>query len=79
MTLFQDWQALRPVGGFGLIMADPPWRFDNWSVAGEGRNAVAHYGCTGLDWIKALPVEVLAAPDCLLWLWATNPMLPQVI
>ena len=21
----------------------------------------------------------MAAPDCLLWLWATNPMLPQAI
>lgn len=71
--------ALRPAGGFDLIMADPPWRFDNWSAAGEGRNAVAHYDCTPLDWIKSLPVSALAAPDCLLWLWATNPMLPQAI
>jgi N6-adenosine-specific RNA methylase IME4 len=29
-----------------------------------------------LDDIKALPVGQLASPDCLLWLWATNPMLP---
>ena len=68
---------LRPAGGFGLIMADPPWRFENFSGAGEAKNASAHYACTPLDWIAGLPVAALAAPDCLLWLWATNPMLPE--
>ncbi|MCR9276221.1 MULTISPECIES: MT-A70 family methyltransferase [unclassified Mameliella] len=72
-----EFAALRPAGGFGLIMADPPWQFSNWSEAGEGKNATAHYDCEPLDWIKALPVDVLAADNCLLWLWATNPMLPQ--
>ncbi len=28
-----------------------------------------------LDAIAALPIAELAAPDCLLWLWATAPML----
>lgn len=75
----QSFIDLRPHGGFDLIMADPPWRFDNWSEAGEEKNATAHYDCTPLDWIKSLPVSTLAADDCLLWLWATNPMLPQAI
>lgn len=79
MTLINQFHALRPFGGFDLIMADPPWSFDNWSVAGEAKNAKAQYTCTPLDWIKALPVGALAADDCLLWLWATNPMLPQAI
>lgn len=72
---FGDLMPLR----YGLIMADPPWSFDNWSAAGEAKNAKAHYGCMPLDWIKALPVSQLAAGDCLLWLWATNPMLPQAV
>ena len=63
--------------GYDLIMADPPWRFDNWSAKGERKNASAKYDCMPLDDIKALPVADLAAPDCLLFLWATNPMLPQ--
>lgn len=66
-----------PLFRYGLIMADPPWSFDNWSVAGETKNAKAQYDCTPLDWIKGLEVANLAAPDCVLWLWATNPMLPQ--
>lgn len=79
MSVARAFADLRPAGGFGLIMADPPWRFDNWSAAGEEKNATAHYGCEPIDWIKGLPVSMLAAPDCLLWLWATNPMLPQAI
>lgn len=70
---------LRPHGGFDLIMADPPWSFDNYSEKGEAKNAKAQYDCTPIEWIKSLPVSVLAADDCLLWLWATNPMLPEAM
>lgn len=79
MGVFQEFLALRPVGGFGLIMADPPWSFDNWSYAGEEKNAKAQYACMAVEALAALPVESIAAPDCLLWLWATNPMLPEAI
>lgn len=72
-----DLLTIRPQGGFDLIMADPPWSFDNFSAKGEAKNAKAHYACTPLDWIKGLPVHAIAARDCLLWLWATNPMLPE--
>lgn len=64
---------------YGLIMADPPWSFDNFSAKGEAKNAKAQYACMGVEAIKALPVSQLAAPDCLLWLWATNPMLREGI
>lgn len=66
-------------GSFDFIMADPPWSFDNWSGQGEEKNAKAQYACQPLDWIRSLPVCDLAAPDCLLWLWATNPMLPEAV
>lgn len=69
--------ALRPQGGFGLIMADPAWLFALRSSKGEKKSPQAHYRCMPLDEIKRLPVSILAAPDCLLWLWATNPMLRQ--
>ncbi|WP_320179641.1 MT-A70 family methyltransferase [Roseovarius pacificus] len=76
--LYGDFNEI-PLFRYGMIMADPPWSFDNWSAAGEGKNAKAHYDCTGLDWIKSLRVGDLATPDCVLWLWATNPMLPQAL
>ncbi len=68
-----------PVFGFDLIMADPPWKYENWSKAGEHKNATAKYSCMDLAEIKALPVGELAAPDSVLWLWATNPLLPQAL
>ena len=70
--------SLRPLS-YGAILADPPWAFGLRSEAGEAKSPQAHYGCMDLDAIKALPVSHLAAPDCLLVMWATAPMLPQAI
>ena len=70
---------LRPVGGFGLIMADPAWRYDMRSEKGYGKAPEAHYQTMPTEEIAAMPVEVLAAPDCLLWLWAVNPKLPDAL
>ena len=73
-----DWPFgdLQPLS-YDLIMADPPWHFANWSKAGEGKNAAAHYDCMPLDEIAQLPVGHLASPNAVLWLWATNPMLRE--
>jgi N6-adenosine-specific RNA methylase IME4 len=66
-------------GSYDFIMADPPWDFSNWSSKGERKNAKAHYRCLPIAEIKAFPVAELAAPNTLLWMWATNPMLDQQI
>lgn len=68
-----------PAHAFDLIMADPPWRFELRSEKGEEKSAQAHYATMTLDDIANLPVAGLAKPDCLLWLWATAPMLDQQI
>ena len=62
---------------YDLVMADPPWRFETYSDKGLGKSAQSHYDCESLDYIKALPVHELGRGDCILWLWATHPMLPQ--
>jgi N6-adenosine-specific RNA methylase IME4 len=67
---------LRPLS-FPVILADPPWRFMNFSAAGEKKNPVAHYDCMTTEGIAALPVGQLAAPDAVLFMWATAPMLPR--
>lgn len=64
-------------GKYGVIYADPPWHFRTYSAKGTGRGAVSHYDCLDLDAIKALPVSQLAAPNCVLFLWAVDPMLPE--
>lgn len=69
-------QALRPPYGFRVILADPPWAYENWSERGEGKGAARHYETQDLDWIKGLPVKMLAADDCVLFLWCTWPLMP---
>jgi N6-adenosine-specific RNA methylase IME4 len=71
--------SIRPAGGFGLIMADPPWSYEMRSEKGYEKAPESQYQTMPLAEIKALPVEALAAPDCLLWLWAVNPQLPQAL
>jgi len=52
-----------------VIIADPPWDFENYSAAGTAKGADPHYSVMTLDAIKALPVGQLARGDCLLLLW----------
>lgn len=78
-SIARDFALMRPHGGARLLMADPPWLFENRSEKGEGRNPNQHYACMTTDQIAALPVDILAGENCLLWLWATNPMLPDAL
>lgn len=61
---------------YDVIVVDPPWRFVTYSEKRTERMPQRHYRCRDIDWIKALPVRLLARDPCLLFLWATNPMLP---
>lgn len=71
---------LRPLS-YDLIMCDPPWRFETWSDKGrEQKSPEVHYDTLSIPEIKAMfPVGHLAGRDCLLWLWATHPMIDQQI
>jgi N6-adenosine-specific RNA methylase IME4 len=62
---------------YRIIYADPPWTFRTWSNKGKNRSAEKHYSCLKQEDLKALPVEQLSEPDCTLFLWATDPLLPQ--
>lgn len=62
---------------YPVIYADPPWRFETRSPNGLDRAADNHYPTMSLAEIRAL--EVPAADDCVLFLWATVPMLPQAL
>jgi N6-adenosine-specific RNA methylase IME4 len=54
--------------------------FRVWSRAtGLGRTADSHYSTMTLDDIKALPVDKIASDDCVLFMWATCPMLPEAL
>lgn len=63
---------------YGVILADPPWRFEPYSrETGMDRAADNHYSTMPLEEIKALNPPV--ANDCVLFLWATAPMLPEAL
>lgn len=78
--LFDDWpfKGLSP-HGYDLIMADPPWDFSLYSEKGGNKSAQKHYRCLPIEEIRAFPVMDLAKPNCMLLMWATNPMLPEQI
>lgn len=61
---------------YSVIYADPPWSYRN-----KGTRAAAdrHYSTMSIEEIKALPVAEIAAEDCVLFLWATFPMLPEAL
>lgn len=63
---------------YGVIYADPPWRFEPYSRdTGMDRAADNHYPTLTLDDIKA--IKPPAAKDAVLFMWATVPMLPDAI
>lgn len=73
-------QMALPEAKFGVIYADPEWKFETYSEeTGMDRSADNHYPTSSLDAIKSRDVGSLSAADCVLFLWATVPMLPQAL
>lgn len=73
-------QCALPEKRYGVIYADPEWRFEVYSRdTGMDRSADNHYPTSVTDEICARPVHDIAADDCVLFLWATVPMLPDAL
>ena len=66
---------LLPVGTFRLIYADPPWQYEH--IATESRAIENQYPTMTLEAICQLAVP--AAPDAVLFLWATSPKLAEAM
>ena len=65
---------------YGVILADPGWRFEPYSrETGLARAADNHYVTEPTNRIEALDIPSIAAKDCCLFLWATAPMLPDAL
>lgn len=72
MSAPADW----PTGKYGAILADPPWTFETWGDQTNASTYVArHYNTMSAEEIANLPVESLAAKDCVLAIWITWPTL----
>ena len=73
-------QMALPEAKFGVILADPEWKFETYSEeTGMDRSADNHYPTSSLEAIKSRDVGSLAADDCALFLWATVPMVPEAL
>ena len=66
-----------PRGEYDVVCADPPWQYDN---SGFDQSAAAHYPTMTVEAIAALPTTDPTFPQfadpCVLFLWATSPLLP---
>lgn len=67
-----------PERRFGVILADPEWRFEPRSrVTGMDRAPENHYPTSSLEELQRRRVADIAASDSVLFLWATVPMLAE--
>jgi N6-adenosine-specific RNA methylase IME4 len=64
-----------PDGRYGIILADPEWRFETYGPGGMDRAAENHYRTSRTEVIASRPIADIAADDCILFLWATPPMM----
>lgn len=63
---------------YGVIIADPPWPYDN-PQAHDPRRGGYTYAPMTINELRAMPVADLALENCILFLWSTNPKLPQAL
>jgi N6-adenosine-specific RNA methylase IME4 len=71
---------------YAVIYADPPWSFQSWtSGRWKGDKTVftpakaPEYDVMSIAQIAALPVDKLAAKDCVLFMWGIWCMLPEAL
>lgn len=66
------------MNAYSVILADPPWHFNVWSEdTGAGRSPSAHYQTMTTEDI--CKIEVPAADNCALFMWACWPLLPDAL
>ncbi len=73
-----------PPGPFAILYADPPWDYKgqlqhNGAGGQDTGGAIRHYPTITTQNMAAWNIADIAAPDSLLFLWATSPHLDQAI
>jgi N6-adenosine-specific RNA methylase IME4 len=63
---------------YSVILADPPWAYRVFDDSDAAHGAAkSHYPTMKTREIAALPIGDLAAKDSALFLWVTDPLLPE--
>lgn len=65
--------------GYNVVMADPPWSYRNKRSGGSMIHQDDRYKTMPLGEIKSLPIGKICEKNCVLFLWATVPMLPEAL
>jgi N6-adenosine-specific RNA methylase IME4 len=67
-----------PSGKYAVILADPPWQYSN---SGFNQSAESQYPTMPTDEICSMAdmVREVSIPETVLFLWATNPLLPEAL
>jgi N6-adenosine-specific RNA methylase IME4 len=71
-----------PADKFNVIYADPPWAYNDkqgGAISESYGGAEKHYPSMTMTELKALDVPAMAADNCVLWLWATCPLLEDAL
>lgn len=63
---------------YKIILADPPWEYDDKALAGN-RGAGCKYDVMSDEDLKKLPVQNIADDDCILFMWATFPKIQEAL
>jgi len=61
---------------YKVIYADPPWSYSD-KMAGHSFSLDHEYQTQDLNWIKSLKVSEITDKDCVLFMWAVSPLLPE--
>lgn len=59
-----------------VIYADPPWAYNNKKL-GRGKNPHPEYNTMTLEELQNFPINNYAHNDCVLFMWAVTPQIPE--
>lgn len=65
---------------YNIIYADPPWSYND--KLGDKKNygsATSSYKTMSTKEIISMPIPGISAKDCVLFIWAVSPLLPEAI
>jgi N6-adenosine-specific RNA methylase IME4 len=67
-------------GGFPILLIDPPWDYANDQGHDSARGGTPYEQMSIEDLCSIAPlIDKVAAKDCVVFLWGTNPKLPEVM
>ena len=82
--LNQELLSSPPAGPYSIILADPPWDYENWNKKWhednkESRWAGKKYPLMTHESMLALPVNDIADKNSVMFMWTISTMLPKAL